>query len=295
MYPKDLFEDTKVKQSELVHLLSMFEVAFTARQRKNYLFYCLLHLFENDDKDQYLDFVRRLADKYFFDVYLDVGKLSERKQPKPNSFDDTLLSSHKLNVSLDKSERNYKKDFNAVYPEGCSTIPIFVFNYTDYRVWKKYADELRGRGEKKGSEARNRFFEELGCSDFDLEVFDSFYFSRTRKSLEHYFPKAKAGEGKSISSTEVNCFGNFAMIGAEANSSGSNWNPIEKNNRYLDSKSNQVSVASLKFRIMLQICKDNYDKGVRGENGGRKSGDEWNVEDMNHHQSKILDIILQKM
>ena len=293
LYPKDLLED-KLKQSELVHLLSMFEVAFTAKQRKNYLFYCLLHLFENDDSDQYLDFMRKLADKCFFDIYLDRSKLSERNQPKPNSFDEAVFAGHSLNVALCNSKRNYYDDFNNAYPQGCSNIPVFVFNYTDYRIWKKYADELRGRGEKKGSEARNRFFEELGCSDFDLEVFDSFYFSRTRKSLEHYFPKAKAGEGKSISSTEVNCFGNFAMIGAEANSSGSNWNPLEKNNRYLDVKSNQVSVASLKFRIMLQICKDNYDKGVRGENGGRKSGDEWNVEDMNHHQSKILDIILQK-
>ena len=31
-------------QNKLVNLLSMFEVSFTARQRKNYLFYCLLYL-----------------------------------------------------------------------------------------------------------------------------------------------------------------------------------------------------------------------------------------------------------
>ena len=30
-------------QDKLAHLLSMFEVSFTARQRKNYLFYCLFH------------------------------------------------------------------------------------------------------------------------------------------------------------------------------------------------------------------------------------------------------------
>lgn len=57
-------------QAELVQLLSMFEVTFTAKQRKNYLFYCLYHLFESDNMSDYLVFMRDLADKYFFDVYL---------------------------------------------------------------------------------------------------------------------------------------------------------------------------------------------------------------------------------
>ena len=54
-------------QVQLVHLLSMFEVSFTARQRKNYLFYCLLYLFRNDRKDlkAYCSFLSDLADKYF--------------------------------------------------------------------------------------------------------------------------------------------------------------------------------------------------------------------------------------
>jgi len=53
------------------------------------------------------------------------------------------------------------------------------------------------------------------------------------------------------------------MIGSEANSSGSNWSPKAKLDHYLDSsrKIVQVSVASLKFRIMMQICKDNIGSG----------------------------------
>lgn len=77
-YMADLIDHDKSKQRELVHLLSMFEVAFTAKQRKNYLFYCLLYLFNDWDKNNYLNFVRNLADKYFFDVYLDANKLNER-------------------------------------------------------------------------------------------------------------------------------------------------------------------------------------------------------------------------
>lgn len=287
-YMTDLIDYDKSKQRELVHLLSMFEVAFTAKQRKNYLFFCLLHLFNDWDEDNYLKFVRNLADKYFFDVYLDANKLNERKQPKPNSFDETIIRNGKLNVGLENVYRN----FNGIYPQGSSNIPLFVFNYTDYRLWKKYADELRGNRAKKGSKARSEFFIALGCGDFGLETFDDFYFSRTRKSLEHYYPQAKAGEDKPITSEEINCFGNFAMIGSDANSSGSNWNPIDKKNRYLDSKSNQVSVASLKFRIMLQMCQDNYDEGIK--NGiKREFGYEWNAEDMQKHQEKMLCIIMQ--
>ena len=286
VYMADLIDYDKSKQRELVHLLSMFEVAFTAKQRKNYLFYCLLHLFNDWDEDNYLKFVRNLADKYFFDVYLDANKLNERKQPKPNSFDETIIRNGKLNVGLENVYRN----FNGIYPQGSSNIPLFVFNYTDYRLWKKYADELRGNRAKKGSKARSEFFIALGCGDFGLETFDDFYFSRTRKSLEHYYPQAKAGEDKPITPEEINCFGNFAMIGSDANSSGSNWNPTVKNECYLDSKSNQVSVASLKFRIMLQMCQDNKELK---EDDKRDSGFEWNADDMQKHQEKILSIIMQ--
>ena len=287
-YMADLIDNDKSKQRELVHLLSMFEVAFTAKQRKNYLFYCLLHLFQDWNEDNYLKFVKNLADKYFFDVYLDANKLNERNQPKPNSFDETIIRNGKQSVELE----NVDRPFDDVYPKGSSNIPLFVFNYTDYRLWKKYAEELRGNRAKKGSKARIEFFTALGCSDFGLDTFDNFYFSRTRKSLEHYYPQAKAGEDKPITSEEINCFGNFAMIGSDANSSGSNWNPIDKKNRYLDSKSNQVSVASLKFRIMLQMCQDNYDEGIK--NGiKREFGYEWNAEDMQKHQEKMLCIIMQ--
>lgn len=270
------------KQSELVHLLSMFEVAFTAKQRKNYLFYCLLQLFEDCDTDSYLDFMRRLADKYFFDIYLDKSKLSDARQPKPNSFDEALIEDCKLNLDLSKAKPDY--EFCDVYKKGTSDIPLFVFNYTDYRLWKKYADELRGERAKKESQVRTGFFAALGCSDFGLAPFDNFYFSRTRKSLEHFYLQAKAGEDMPISTDKINCFGNFAMIGADANSSGSNWNPLAKVKHYIDSKLNPVSVASLKFQIMLKICQDNVNKE-------RDTGREWNVDDILTHQQKILEVL----
>lgn len=287
-YLKDLYEDNKAQQIEVIQLLSMFEVAFTPKQRKNYLFYCLFHLFKDCDLNNYVDFLRKLADKYFLDVYIDASKLNDINQPKPNSFDETILNGSELNVELEKVER----DFSSIYPVGSYNIPLYVFNYTDYKLWKKYADELRGNKAKKGSRSRIEFFNALGCSDFELESFNNFYFSRTRKSLEHYFPQAKAGDDMPISTQDINCFGNFAMIGSDANSSGSYWNPIDKKNRYLDTKSNQVSVASLKFRIMLQICQDNYDAGIKDDKLKRPFGLEWNADDMRQHQEKMLEIIM---
>jgi hypothetical protein len=108
--------------------------------------------------------------------------------------------------------------------------------------------------------------------------------------LEHYYPQAKAGEGKDLSDEVINCFGNFAMIGAEANSSGSNWDPKTKLEHYSDAKSDQVSVASLKFKIMMQRCKDNYTNMLNGE-VERKAGMEWNAEDIEVHQQKMLGLL----
>ena len=293
-YPKNLTATQDV-QKELVHLLSMFEVSFTPKQRKNYLFYCLQYLFDNyepSDRD-YLEFLQNLADKYFYDVYLNSECLNERNQPGPNAFDNEIIKDGALNVEeICHDNVDYRDVFEDIYKQGRADVPLFVFNYTDYILWKKYADTLRGNKIKKGSKERTQFFKELGCSDFELDPFNNFYFSRTRKSLEHYYPQAKAGEGKPLSTDDINCFGNFAMISAEANSSGSNWDPMTKLDHYSDGKSDQVSVASLKFKIMMQICRDNHKAMLNGDLD-RVNGMEWNVEDIQKQKKKMLDIIIQ--
>ena len=293
-YSKNITDNQDV-QKEIVHLLSMFEVSFTPKQRKNYLFYCMMFLFDIKEPNEqtYLEFLQNLAHNYFYNVYLNRANLNERNQPVPNAFDTALLENRQLKVGKVEVDGNaYRAAFEKIYKQGRADVPLFVFNYTDYILWKKYADELRGDKTKKGSRERNQFFEELGCKDFELEPFNSFYFSRTRKSLEHYYPQAKAGEGKTLSSDDINCFGNFAMIGAEANSSGSNWDPRTKLDHYSDGKSDQVSVASLKFKIMMQKCKDN-DLAIRNGVLERDAQMEWNKDDIQEHQRKMLDIIIR--
>ena len=285
-YAKNLCDDQGT-QERLTHLLSMFEVSFTARQRKNYLFYVLLYLMEQDLGDGrclegYAAFVEELADRYFNEVYLNGSLLNERNTPRPGSFDSTVISGRELvrsTVAKGSPER-----FDSIYGGGSEAshgVPLFVFNYLDFRLWKKYSDDLRGGKHREGDRERERFFSELGCGDFDLAAFDQFYFSRTRRSLEHYYPQATAnGEDGHLSKTQINCFGNYAMIGSEANSSGSNWDPKTKIDHYLDDASgkvNQVSVASLKFRIMMQVCKD------RGK---------WGFDEIIKHQGKMVSLML---
>lgn len=287
-YLKNLDGESDV-QHKLVQLLSMFEVSFTARQRKNYLFYCLLYLFGSGDRDinKYCKFLLALADKYFKDVYLVAGNLNEINTPKPGSFDNTILSVN----SLDITPQNDNIDFAAIYGDGKAKskgIPLFVFNYLDYKLWEKYVDELRGEKTKEGSTERTEFFATLGCSDFGLKVFDQFYFSRTRRSLEHYYPQANAVKNGAPTQEQINCLGNYAMIGSEANSSGSNWSPKTKLDHYLDDsgKVKLVSVASIKFMIMMQKCKDNQNLKVG------KSGQEWSFDDIKSHQVKMLEVLL---
>ena len=274
-------------QDKLVQLLSMFEVSFAARQRKNYLFYCLLHLFnEGTDIEKYYTFVKNLADKYFQDVYLDKAKLNAINVPNPGSFDSTILVDNKLDVV----SQNPNWDFSSIYGDGTvrsNGIPLFVFNYLDYKLWEKYYNELRGEKTKEGSAERKIFFENLGCSDFGLKLFEQFYFSRTRRSLEHFYPQAKAdGNDGRPTQDQINCLGNYAMIGSEMNSSGNSWDPNAKLSRYLDpGKIRQISIASIKFMIMMQKCTDNL------LHNNRKYGLEWNYENIKEHQRKMESIL----
>ncbi len=153
-------------------------------------------------------------------------------------------------------------------------------DYLDFKLWKLYDEVLRGRDYKEGSRERREFFDRLGCSDFGLNVFDQFYFSRTRRSLEHYYPQAMAtGEEGVLDQNQINCLGNYAMIGSEANSSGSNWSPRTKLDHYLDSsgKISQISVASLKFMIMMQICKDRQI---------------WEYDEIKDHQIRMISVLM---
>lgn len=284
-YPKNVSDNDEV-QRELVQLLSMFEVSFSQRQRKNYLVYCLLYLMDQEEIDlnEYATFLRELAERFFSNVYMEEGKLNSINTPNPGSFDETiLLRTEHMQWELDRRPISHKsKDsFKRIYGDGTKAskgVPLFVFNYMDYRIWKIYAISVQGQKGQRVSKERE-LFEKLGCTSFGTKVFNDFYFSSTRRSLEHYYPQAMAtGINGNLNQDQINCFGNYAMIGNLANSSGSNWTPKTKLDHYLDAsgKINQVSVASLKFAIMMRICGDN---------------EQWVFENIIEHQNKMLEIL----
>jgi len=136
-YLRNLYEERDY-QNKLVQLLSMFEVSFTARQRKNYLFYTLLYLFRSVDRNiiNYYEFLLGLADKYFKDVYLTANNLNQINTPKPGSFDETVL----INNKLDITPHNDNFDFTAIYGDGNDKnqngIRCSFFNYLDYKLWR---------------------------------------------------------------------------------------------------------------------------------------------------------------
>lgn len=276
-YLKNL-DDTSL-QDKLAHLLSMFEVSFTARQRKNYLFYCLLYLLQSPSRNvtEYADFVENLAKSYFYKVYLDESKLNAINTPDPGSFDKAILKGRSFDDTPIPT-RNIDT-FVSIYGDGSEVskgVPLFVFNYLDYKLWELY---YQNKIKEKDSD-RKAFFDMMGCSDFGLKVFKQFYFSRTRRSLEHFYPQSTAsGKDGFLGENQINCLGNYAMIGSEANSSGSNWSPKTKLDHYLDSsgKISQISVASLKFMIMMQLCKD-------------KS--KWDFDEIKAHQEKMVAVLM---
>ncbi len=274
--------DEDSTQARLVNVLSMFEVSFTARQRKKYLFYSLMYLMDRDriDTSEYADFMENLADRYFHEVYLDSDMLAENNNPLPRSFDDAMLRDHRL--CAEEINRKDKMAFVEIYGDGTEAskgIPLFIFNYLDYKIWTIYMKELRGDSSRDSK--KQEVFDRFGCSNIDLEYFKRFYFSRTRRSLEHYYPQAAVErEGSPLDRNQINCLGNYAMIGSAANSSGSDWDPLTKRTHYWDDKSgkiNKISVASLKFMIMMQLCEDES---------------KWEFDEIRKHQNKMLSILM---
>ena len=304
-------------QNDLLKLLSMFEVTYSSRQRKNYLFYCLYYLIQNwqwkrpeDTVNQqetafkkYLRFVNNLATFYFDRFYLDIDKFTYEKNKKDgsidssknypkNSIDDYVLPEIASLFKEDISTTHSRNDFTTIYGDGqktasnsseCRLIPLFIFNYLDYKIWKLYCQKARGFDNK------NAFYELIGCPDPSSlqgdsrfknfnDKFNNFNFSNSRKSLEHYLPQTNINN-KEYEHYEIviNCLGNYGMIGSRANSSGSNWDPKTKISHYLDKsqKIDPVSVSSLKFLIMMSICD--------------KSG--WDEPQIRDHQEKMLNIL----
>ena len=75
---------------------------------------------------------------------------------------DTVVSMDLLiKNQLDISIHNKDIKFNDIYGDGTTIskgIPLFIFNYIDYKLWENYADIIRGKSTTEGDSIRNKFF-----------------------------------------------------------------------------------------------------------------------------------------
>ena len=61
----------------------------------------------------------------------------------PGSFDETILKDNKFEKTLIPIRT--AEDFYTVYGKGdvaSKGIPLFIFNYLDYLIWKEYSEKL---------------------------------------------------------------------------------------------------------------------------------------------------------
>ena len=267
----NLCEDRTLNE-KLKQILSMFEVTYSFRRNKNYLVYLLYYLmkikqnifedfkcdlnlksfltkwkeFVDTTKNQnisffenYHAFLETLAKIYFYKFYL-----SDKRDSISSAIDKIIFECEdfkKLKQKFEKKEEEERKSLKIQYEQlfgkdndEHTDIPAFIFNYLDYKIWSAYHEYLEGKGFSKEDSVRIEFFKQLGCEDFGLDNFQNFYFSRTRDSLEHYFPVANvksddaSPEDKRPKICQANYFGNFALIGRNINSNGSDQTPSGK-------------------------------------------------------------------
>jgi hypothetical protein len=149
-------------QDKLVQLLSMFEVSFTARQRKNYLFYCLLYLFRMQPTGilVLLSQIRIWAWRINFSKTCIWWWITLTKSIRRNLA--ASITPFSRTIHLLEHLKITRLIFLLIYGDGTAKskgIPLFVFNYLDYKLWEKYANELRGeRTKRRRYGERTEFF-----------------------------------------------------------------------------------------------------------------------------------------
>lgn len=157
------------------------------------------------------------------------------------------LASSELNVdgaayleALEKLSRAFlseicgeKEQFNTETLHRGTGVQNYVFNLLDYRLWR---DLTAGQS-----------FDGKGSSHPDIvKHFESFQFSPSRTSVEHYFPQTDPS-GANKMGNDVHRFGNLCLISPSSNSRLSNYSPADKKKFYAETE----RAESLKQALMM--------------------------------------------
>lgn len=208
--------------NQLIMLLSMFHVSFPAQVYKHWLNATLNYLYiasdEGVDDDEYLEFLEKLNDKFFYGRY---GVFSDEE---PIDY-----------YQLTYDEPDIPEEFDTDYLEQATNVQNFIFNRLDYLLWRRLT-----AGEK--FEGVNMQYVKKRLKGF------SFTF---RTSVEHYYPQNPMSDKAIRKSKElphgVDTFGNLCLISRSNNSKLSNYLPTAKKEHY----EKATTVESLKQVFMM--------------------------------------------
>ena len=179
-------DDEELKDSDptkkAVMLLSMFHVSNTSHSYKNWLYAVLRWLFKNKDNimyDNYVDFLEKLCDKFYFGNNCQGKDITE--------------------IILDKVEFELNPGDKENWDDGIN-VPNFVFNRLDYQLWTKYKNTYPQFRFTFRSSVEHHYpqhpSEEHGLEKLEQEILDNFgnlyLLSQSKNSrLSNLPPEAK--------------------------------------------------------------------------------------------------------
>lgn len=239
------------KTKNLSMLLSMFHVSYPTQTRKNWYNGVLDYLFiawKTEgwiNPENYLQFLEEFACKIFISQY--IGTENNKVTP---SFYDVIYNKQLDIFSSDLYWSNLNRG---------TQVEMFVFNYLDYLLWKKYKN--------KGDVSR------LSKSDCE-----KFRFSQ-RTSVEHYFPQ-QSEEGKDLDDKDLNSFGNLSLLSQSENSRMTNRMPRSKAELYINTIDKRKFIPTLKYHIMMNLCYQN---------------NKWDENYIRLHEKEMIDIFKNEL
>ena len=168
------------------------------------------------------------------------------------------------------------EDLSTVLDDAYHHLPRYVFNFTDYLLWK-YRPQAHNIG-ASDDQLISAVNEVWKCSK-DVSNSVKNYRFRYRNSIEHFYPQQPEG-GRTVPKN-INCFGNLCLMNRSENSRRTNLMP-EAKVRQFDANP-RFSNQSLKFQLMASIVRSDHNKW-----------DENQIEEHNKKLRAILSAALQK-
>ena len=235
----------------IMMILSMFHVSFPTQTRKNWYNGVLNYLYNSwitdgyIEPNKYLNFLEKFARRIFITQYI-----AKKENIKTISF-------YKVIYPEKEEDLDCYKDIDNLFWSNLNRgtkVEMFVFNYLDYLLWKKY----RYRG--------NQSISKSDCENFRFTQ---------RTSVEHFYPQ-KSEDGNYLPKQILDSFGNLSLLTASDNSKMTNRTPVSKASAYFGTLENRKTIPTLKYHIMMKTCNENHI---------------WNKKLMDIHYQDMIDII----